>query len=61
MLNPIIDNSDDARLNDYELASVNLKPHLEAIQAYTTQYLPNEPKATKIKRQIKALQSIIKN
>jgi len=49
------------RLNNYELAALNLKPHLEAIRNYTATYLPNEPKATKIKRQIKALESIIKN
>lgn len=49
------------KLNNYELASVNLKSSLQEIKDYTDKYLPNEPKATKIKRQIKALQSIIKN
>lgn len=53
--------SEQQRLNDYDLASLNLRPHLEAITAYTQIYLTNEPKATKIKRQIKALESIIKN
>lgn len=49
------------RLNNYELASLNLKSELQAITDYTNTYLPAEPKATKIKRQIKALESIIKN
>lgn len=53
--------TDKDKLNNYELAALNLKPHLEAISSYTATYLPNEPKATKIKRQIKALESIIKN
>ena len=53
--------SEADKLNNYELASVNLKSSLQEIKDYTDKYLPNEPKATKIKRQIKALQSIIRN
>lgn len=53
--------SEADKLNNYELASVNLKSSLQEIKDYTDKYLPNEPKATKIKRQIKALESIIKN
>lgn len=49
------------KLNNYELAAVNLKPHLEAIGDYVANYLPTEPKATKIKRQINALKSVITN
>lgn len=52
---------EQSKLNNYELASVNLKSSLQAITDYTNTYLTNEPKATKIKRQIKALESIIKN
>lgn len=52
---------EQSKLNNYELASVNLKSSLKEISDYVATYLPAEPKATKIKRQIKALESIIKN
>lgn len=52
---------EQSKLNNYELASANLKESFDLIKTYVKNYLPEQPKQDKIKRQIKALESIIKN
>ncbi len=50
-----------SKINNLERASLEAKPHLEAIDQYIAKYIDQEPAKTKITRQIKALKSIIKN
>lgn len=49
------------KLNNIERASLELKPAIENISNYIDSYIKIEPAKTKIKRQINALKSVIKN
>jgi hypothetical protein len=50
-----------AKVNNFERASLELKPKIEALTSYIDKYITKEPEKTKIIRQIKALKSVIKN
>jgi hypothetical protein len=50
-----------SKIDNQERASLELKPSLEVINSYIDKYISSEPAKTKIKRQIGALKSIIKN
>jgi len=49
------------KINNLELASLELKPTIEKLENYINQYIIKEPQKSKITRQIKALKSVIKN
>lgn len=50
-----------SKTNNFERASSELKGQIDGITSYIDQYIDKEPQKTKIKRQIEALKSVIKN
>lgn len=52
---------ESTKINNFEAMALNLKPSFEAINSYTEKYINQEPGKSKIKRQIGALKSVIKN